>query len=179
MHAIYEWLSGSAGWLTIALLLVITWVCAGLFSARLDALRRTTKIGRDKLLDGRLWYTKADVATLFAELGASGRRLYATTAVTLDVVFPLAYGLLFGLLLVRLWPPGQAWLLILPLLTVIADLLENFTIATMIWTYREGQEPPLAGQAAVLTLTKWILFALTLLAVLIGLLRAVPRLGCC
>jgi hypothetical protein len=179
MHALYEWLSRSADWLTIALLLGITLVCAGLFRARLDALRRDTNIGYEKLLDGRFWYSPADAAALLDKLGARGRRLYGATAVTLDLFFPLAYGLLFGLLLVRLWPPGQAWLLLLPLITVIADIFENVTIATMIWTYHEGKEPALARRAAIFTLTKWTFFALSLLAILIGLVRVLPRLGCC
>lgn len=179
MHALYESLSPSANWLTIALLSVIALACVGLFSARMDALRRNTDIGREKLLDGRVWYDKADAAWLLDKLGAWGRRLYAVTAVTLDLFFPVAYGLLLGLLLVRLWPAGQAWLLILPLVTVIADLLENVTIATMIWTYREGEEPALANQAAAFTLTKWVFLVLSLLAVLVGLARALARITCC
>ena len=179
MHALYESLSQSADCFPIVLLLVITVVCAGLFSARTEALRRNTSIGREKLLDARVWYDKADAAWLLDHLGAWGRRLYAVTAVTLDLFFPLAYGLLFGLLLVRLWPPGQAWLLVLPLVTVIADLLENFTIATMIWAYREGEEPALASRAAVFTLTKWVFFVLSFLAILVGLVRALARITCC
>ncbi|HEV8239487.1 MAG TPA: hypothetical protein VGS57_08980 [Thermoanaerobaculia bacterium] len=179
MHLLYESLLPSANWLTIGLLFAVVLVCIGLFIGRLDALRRTTNIGREKLLDGRLWYTASDAASLFDQLGARGRRLYAWTAVTLDLFFPLAYGLLFALLLVRLWPPGQAWLLLLPILTVLADILENLTIATMIWTWRAGEEPSLAGEAAIFTLTKHIFLLLSVLAILIGFVHALPRLGCC
>jgi hypothetical protein len=179
MHALYEWLSQNDGWFTIALVFVITVVCIGLFQGRMDALRRNTDIGREKLLDGRYWYSKAEAGSLLDKLGRWGRRLYAVTAVTLDLVFPFAYGLLAGLLLVRFWPSSQAWLLILPLITVIADLLENITIAVMSWSYRQGEEPALAAVAAPFTLTKRVFLALTVLALLIGLVRAIPRLGCC
>jgi hypothetical protein len=177
-HSWYECLSQDASWWTIALVLGITLVCVGLFSGRNDALRRISNIGREKLLDGRWWYSKADAAELLDKLGARGRGLYAATAVTLDLFFPFAYGLLFGLLLVRLWPRGQAWLLLLPLVTVIADLLENLTIAILALTYREGGEAALAGPAAVFTLTKRIFLTLSTLAVLIGLVRAFLRIGC-
>ena len=176
----YDCLATSANWWTIALALTLTFVCILGFNGRTLALRREGRLGKgEKLLDGRWWYTPADAGALLCKLGKDGRRLYAVSEVTLDLIFPFAYGLSFALLLVRLWPRDQAWLLLLPFVTVIADLLENFTIAFLAWTF-DGDEcvpppapppaPPLAKVAAVFTLTKRIFFNLALLAVVIGLL---------
>ncbi len=55
-------------------------------------------------LDLRLGYTQAEAAAALAPLTPAQRDLAARAHLTLDVVYPLAYGALFALLLVRLWP---------------------------------------------------------------------------
>ena len=170
----YDCLATSANWWTIALALTLTFVCILGFNGRTLALRREGRLGNgEKLLDGRWWYTPADAGALLCKLGKDGRRLYAVSEVTLDLIFPLAYGLSLALLLVRLWPRDQAWLLLLPFVTVIADLLENFTIAFLAWTYSNESGPSaLAKVAAIFTLTKRTFLSLAFLAVVIGIVRA-------
>jgi hypothetical protein len=167
----YDCLARSANWWTIALALTLTAVCMWGFNGRALALRRDHRLGaKEKLLDGRWWYTPTDAASLFEQLGGDGRRLYAVSEVTLDLIFPFAYGLSFALLLVRLWPRDQAWLLLLPFIAVLADLLENVTIAVLAWTYK-GAPSALAKPAAILTATKQVFLTLVLIALVIGLVR--------
>jgi hypothetical protein len=71
--------------------------------------------------------------------------------------------------LARLATPGWGrWLIALPVGAAGADLLENFTIAYLAWTF-DGQAPPLAWLAYAFTLAKDILLAATLLALVVAL----------
>ena len=81
------------------------------------------------------------------------------------MAFPLAYGLLFAILLVRL--SRRLPLFLLPLATAAADVLENATVAVLALTY-VGAPSPLAWLAATFTLIKAIFGYAGLLAVLIG-----------
>ena len=154
-----------ATWPAITALAVGAILCLGGFRWR----RRV--VGSDLvLLDARCCYRPEDVQALFAELQARGQlHTYALTELTLDLVFPLIYGALFAALLARLAAPGWARRFIaLPVGAAGADLLENFTIAYLAWTF-DGQASPLAWLAYAFTLVKDILLAATLLAVLVAL----------
>ena len=93
-----------------------------------------TRTVRATLLDGRSWYTPADVDLLFRSLSADHRRLYAITEVTLDVAYPIAYtGLLLAL--IHWLQPDARRRLLVPLVAFAADLTENVLIAFLAWTW--------------------------------------------
>ena len=97
------------------------------------------------LLDGRGWYTPGEAAALFDapdRLDAGARAVYATTALTVDMVFPACYGLLFAALLLRLFR-GGAPLYLLPLASALADVLENVTIAALALSH-DGTPSPIS-----------------------------------
>ena len=124
------------------------------------------------MLDGRGWYTPGEAAALFDaldRLDASARVVYATTALTIDMVFPVSYGLLFAVLLFLLFR-GGAPLYLLPLAVALADALENITIAALALSY-DGASSPLAWLAAVFTLVKTMLFVATLAVTCAGGMR--------
>ena len=55
--------------------------------------------------DGRGWYTPESAAALFDaldRLDANARLVYAATGLTIDMAFPVAYGLLFAIVLFRM-----------------------------------------------------------------------------
>jgi hypothetical protein len=127
---------------------------------------RRRRLGRgNQALDSRIWYTPAEAHTFLDRIGAAGRRLYGVTQVTLDVLFPLAYGVLLAALIVRLYDPPYARVLVMiPLLTIAADLLENTVTAFLAFRFNR-QASPLAWTAARFTAAKWLLFALSLLLI--------------
>ena len=121
------------------------------------------------MLDGRGWYTPEEAAALFDaldQLDASARVVYATTALTIDMLFPASYGLLFAVLLFRLFRGGAA-LYLLPLALALADALENITVAALALSY-DGAPSPMAWLAAVFTLVKTVLIVATLAATCVG-----------
>ncbi len=135
------------------------------------AWRQARLAGLD-LLDSRGWYTPADAAALFDaldQIDPSGRVVYATTALTVDMVFPASYGLLFAVLLFRLFRGGPP-LYLLPLAVAVADVLENVTIAALALTHADSPSQ-LAWMAAVFTLLKFVLLMATLAVTGVGGLR--------
>ncbi len=135
------------------------------------AWRQARLAGLD-LLDSRGWYTPDEVAALFDaldRLDASARAIYATTALTVDMVFPASYGLLLAVLLFRLFP-GGAPMYLLPLAVAVADGLENIAVAVMALSH-DGAPSLLAWPAAVFTAVKTALFVATLAVIGAGVMR--------
>ncbi len=83
------------------------------------------------------------------------------------MLFPVAYGLLFAILLVRLF---RAPLWMLPLALAAADALENATVAALVLGYAGGPSP-LAWVAAAFTLVKTLLIVAVLAATVVGAVR--------
>ena len=86
------------------------------------------------ILDMRMSYTPEEVYQLFLALGIAGRQAYRTLHLVPDMLFPISYALLFAFtgawFLVRLLPlehPLQ-WLILTPLISGLADILENLSL---------------------------------------------------
>ncbi len=154
-------------WPVVALLFLGFVLCTLGFTAR------TERLGSNPpLLDNRYWYAPADVQTLFDKLGPAGRSDYALTEITIDLAFPFIYGGILLVLIYRLFEPKPARILLfVPLIGMISDWLENFSVATMAWTYA-GSPPGFASVATIFTLTKNVLVRLAMVIVLIGAIRA-------
>ena len=135
------------------------------------AWRQARLAGLD-LLDGRGWYTPAEAAALFDALDRlddGARVVYATTALTIDMIFPLSYGLLFAVLLFRVFR-GGAPLYLLPVAVALADALENITVAALALTH-DGAPSALAWLAATFTVVKAGLSVATLAVTGVGGMR--------
>ena len=115
-------------------------------------------------------YTPEEAAALFDALDAldaNARLVYAATGLTIDVAFPPAYGLLFAVVLVRLF---RAPLFVLPLALAGADVLENPTVAARALGHA-APPSPLAWLAGGFTLVKTLLIVATLAATGAGAAR--------
>jgi hypothetical protein len=82
----------------------------------------------------RMSYTPEEAYQLFTALGTAGRQAYRTLHLVPDMLFPISYALLFAFtgawFLVRLLPlehPLQ-WLILTPLISGLADILENLSL---------------------------------------------------
>ena len=158
---LYDFVNRLASWPIVAILVVGMLLFNQGFAGR-----REVTGAQNQLLDGRRWYTPADTAELFSELGEL-RFYYAFTELTLDLIYPLTYSLLFAILILRTWGARYTWLMYIPLLTLIFDLVENILITFMALTF-DGSPTGLAWAAAVFTLGRTLLFLGSLLLVLNG-----------
>ena len=133
---------------------------------------RDARLGGLELLDTRQWYTPEQAAALFGaldRLDPRARAVYAWTEVSVDLVFPAAYGLLLALALLCLFGDGRPFYL-LPVTGAVADVFENISIALLAATY-DGAPSSWTRVAAVFTLLKSVLLLAALAAVVGGVIR--------
>lgn len=162
LDVLYRFVASYATWPAAALLVVVCMVLI----ASLHFLFRT--LVRRRVLDLRLWYSAEEARQFFDAIGVRGRRAYVGLALTLDILYPIAYGTLMAMLMVLLF--DQRWgrmLVLLPLLTVVADVLENLTVAHLAWWYN-GKPSALTPLAATFTLVKWLLVGLAIAILVLG-----------
>ena len=133
---------------------------------------RDARLGGLELLDTRQWYTPEQAAALFGaldRLDPRARAVYAWTEVTVDLIFPAAYGLLLALALLRLFGDARPFYL-LPIAGAVADVFENISIALLAATY-DGAPSSWTRVAAVFTLLKSALLLAALIAAIVGAIR--------
>src|SRR5215210_5228743 len=140
---IYRQLDRFANW-PVFIVLAVLWVLCYLgFRWRAKALNEYAGGKEIVTFDGRYAYTPEEAHDLLEMMGERGRPFYAITQMTLDLIFPLIYGSLFLIAIYRLYgDPG--YLLLVPIIASVADLLENFTNTYLALSYRQGSAPALA-----------------------------------
>ena len=129
-----------------------------------------------KTLDGKTLYRPSDVRTLLDNLGGF-RSAYLEQERTVDLIYPLAYGLMFILPIVWLAPGARMpwWLAAVPLATVVADYAENFTVMALLKRY-PGDLGGLPTVASIASGLKGLgLLSSTLVIVLLAILWVVRR----
>jgi hypothetical protein len=124
------------------------------------------------ILDMRMSYTPEEVYQLFSALGIAGRQAYRTLHLVPDMLFPISYALLFSFtgawFLVRLLPldhPLQ-WLILTPLISGLADILENLSLVVSGLVYPNRMDW-LAQVASLLTKIKFGLMPIGLVFLII------------
>ncbi|MCA1615518.1 MAG: hypothetical protein LC800_15745 [Acidobacteria bacterium] len=169
-EAFFNSLERFATWQVVALLFILFILCAQGFEWR-----RKTFGYENTALDARRWYSPDEARDFLGAIGGRGRRIYIATELTLDILFPLVYGALFAALIIHVYARGNARSLVLaPLLTALADVLENISAAYLAWRF-DGQASPVARVAATFTAVKSGLFVLSLILILVGALAAIWR----
>jgi hypothetical protein len=137
-------------------------------------------------IDLRFAYSPDEAYRMVESYGEDGRRRYALVEVTLDVLYPMTYATLLGLLLTFAYhrvvqpdhPLRKARLL--PYAVMLVDYGENAGIVTMLLRY-PARYRALAWLTCGFTITKWIGFGITfgltvggLIAVAVGKIKS-PR----
>jgi hypothetical protein len=159
----YDVLNVHATWPKVSLLFFLFLLCMRGFNWRQEALGCENKV-----LDARFWYTPDEAQCLFRRLGVESRRLYAITELTLDLIFPVVYGVLFAFLLIHLYPRQHVQaLLLIPLAAMMLDIVENVLIAYLALSF-DGSGSPVTRVAAVFTSAKFVCFLLSLVLILAG-----------
>lgn len=89
-------------------------------------------------LDGRSFYAPRRVPEILKELDKAGKLPgYLRQETTVDLIFPMIYGLMFVTAIIGLIPGAGAprWVVVLPVLAVFADYAENATVIAMLKRY--------------------------------------------
>jgi hypothetical protein len=118
-------------------------------------------------------YSPAYLAEVLSTYGEVGRSAYATSLMTLDMLFPISYGIFFALLVRRVYknlnvPVGLVnAMIVMPLLSWVLDWIENSTFVYLISLY-PVQPLAVAQFVSLVTLVKVSLYALTIVSLVIG-----------
>lgn len=128
-----------------------------------------------KVLDLRFGFSPGEANHFLELIGPEGRSFYQMLELTLDLVYPVVYGLFLGALLLLIWrkvlPEKSPWLRLslIPVVTAVFDYLENINIVLLIRRFPDKADT-LANLASFFGAGKWVLFGLSVAVVLTGLL---------
>ena len=123
------------------------------------------RLGADIIDVLRGGYDADMVQERFLIYGESGRALYARAALSLDVVYPLAYSTFFAcLIVIGAVSSGARYLVIVPIVVALLDLGENVSIYLLLTNFPGVTDAQIA-RASTLTVAKWWMVVLMLLVV--------------
>ena len=128
------------------------------------------------VLDLQFWYTPQRAYEIIGAYPAELLRSAAIGRLTVDMVYPLVYGLLISLLLIVTFRRAFAkkdfadWAVFIPWGGVLGDYLENISLSTLYLQY-PAELTSLAWMASIFTATKWTLIGIAFVLVLIGAVK--------
>lgn len=121
-------------------------------------------------LDVRFTYTKIDVDKTFELMGTEGRKTYKFISACIDMIYPIVYGLLFLVVLLKLNKENSNRKLklvyLFPLFVVLLDYTENVGILHMLNRYPSISEFQVNFNSLITSL-KWIFVLITILLILV------------
>jgi hypothetical protein len=171
----HHWLANAISREYLGLFAAVFAACLAVFTHR----ETVTWRGRDTpaevrtVPDARLGYSAAEIRAYFDAIGPRGRGLYVATQLTVDLIFPVVYGILLAVLLAHVFPHPTWWVWV-PVAAATADVCENLLLAALACTFNDATQIPQAvirttAVAACFTVAKWGLLVATGLGVLVGL----------
>jgi len=143
-----------------------------IFPARTARLKELSGIA-DPIFDASFSYAPDVAYKLIGSLTEDGRRLYAITQVTVDLVYPILYNLfltaLMAFVFARAFPTGSPMqrLPLLPYATLLADYAENICLVVLLLAY-PAELTALARLASLFTTIKWAFGITSAALILIG-----------
>jgi hypothetical protein len=131
--------------------------------------------GELETIDTKLCYSPEELQAIMAAYGEQGRRIYALSHLTADVLFPLVYAFFFGLLISYLFQRSfspDSWvqrLNLTPFALLILDLMENTGLVILLLSYPTSLVG-LAQITGIITSIKWVAAGLTVTLPFIGVI---------
>lgn len=111
---------------------------------------------------------------MVADYGPQARAYYTHVELTVDIMYPVVYSLLFAVILALLFRNKAnrpfASVTLLPFVSQLFDYLENATIVGLLTTYPQ-QSTTLAVLCELVKLIKWILLGVIIVYMVYGLFR--------
>ena len=163
MSAFTKFLNKYATWKSVLILLALDMIFNILIFPMLMA-----KSPNTLPLDLYFSYSSDEVYNLFANFSPAELKTYMITELTVDIVYPIVYSLLFAFVIFKL--SGKAIFSMVPILVMFLDYLENIGIVTMIHYYPH-QLNSVATITSIFTSLKWILVIVSVALILIFLVK--------
>ena len=164
---------GRTGRTAVALVAALFFAAFSLVLFNLGPVPAVVEAADAPLLDTRFAWDQDDARGFLSALGGEGRRLYAL-ALLIDTLYGLTFAIAGTLVLAwisgRLMAPTHplGWVMLLPVLAGVLDLVENTGIFTLLALF--PSTPPALGAAlGLVTATKLILVNLSTILTMLGL----------
>lgn len=119
------------------------------------------------------------VNKLFSTLGENGRETYLTSQIPVDMIYPLLFGISYGLVLayflkkINRLNSSFMYLCLLPIIAGVADYIENIGIITMLNSYPDLTETTVNATSmfsVIKSISTSIFFlALVIILILLGI----------
>jgi hypothetical protein len=126
------------------------------------------------VIDLTVGFNQQKTLQMVADYGDEARAYYARTEMTTDVIYPIVYAFLFGVILSLLYRNKAykpfSWINLLPFVALIFDYLENICIVSLLQNY-PSQSLNTATFCEVFKILKWIAFVISVVLILYGLIR--------
>jgi hypothetical protein len=151
-------------------LVVFSFAILGPMYARIETLS-----GGVGAMDRLILYSPDKAYDMVAAYGQQGRQYYATIALTLDTIFPLLLALTFSSILASVFHRAFSReevlqrAVLVPVAAMMADLLENIGIVTMLLSYPR-KLLAVALLASAFSTVKWTALAAEAMLVIAGLM---------
>ncbi|MEK7661378.1 MAG: hypothetical protein AAB680_05000 [Pseudomonadota bacterium] len=122
----------------------------------------------NNLLDLKFAYSADDAAATIASFGDAARAGYRRFALSVDLIWPIGYGLQFAWIIALLKRKARHAMAACPFYPIITmfvlDLLENSTVALLVTIF--PTQPEILGWAvSAFTTTKWLAFGATFIVI--------------
>jgi hypothetical protein len=122
--------------------------------------------------DTSFTYSPQQLYAIAESYGPAGRDYYILSRFRFDIVWPLAYGSFFVSAIAVSFRQKKGLLLVLPMLSVLFDLLENLFVSVVFAAYPVELDL-FAWLAAGSTLLKWTLLMGSVLLLLYGIVERI------
>ena len=122
--------------------------------------------------DTSFTYSARQLFAIAESYGQAGRDYYILSRLRFDIAWPLAYGSFFVSAIAVSFRQKKGLLLLLPILSVVFDLLENLFVSVVFAAYPVELDL-FAWLAAGSTLLKWTLLMGSLLLLLYGMVERI------
>lgn len=162
----------ATGWIVLGLLAVYI-VFPAYLLPRAERTIEAAAGANVKILDLQMGFSSAaDYATLLEPFGEVGRAVYRQTELTIDIAYPIVYGLFWAFLIAWLLKryhsskPQWHWLVMIPLLGSFSDFIENALIVGAIQAFPNIN----SAHATILSTFTNIKFAFDFGAILISII---------
>jgi hypothetical protein len=129
------------------------------------------------IIDLTFGFNPQKTLRMTADYGDAARPFYARTELTTDLIYPIDYAFLFGIMLTLLYRKRPyVWVNILPFICLLFDYLENINIIILLKTYPD-QSLVIAILCEIFKLMKWLTFGTSFLLIIFGLVLKLTNLS--
>jgi len=172
MKTLSSFLDRISNWKTLLLAIAVYMVFPAYFLKNAETKINELAGKPSPIIDLSFGFNPQKTLESVASYGDAARAYYASVEMSVDIVYPIVYTFLFGIILTLLFRSKSykpfAYVNLLPFLTLIFDYLENFSIVNLLQSY-PNSSTTVAILCEVFKLGKWLTLAAIALLTLYGL----------